>query len=95
MLVVLFWSVIFPMLYIGVGGYSFSKIQGALKPKCRYHESNCDATCGHSVLAGFSVPAWPVILPMLAGALLGNEQVRRDRQIAKAEHKARLKEITL
>lgn len=76
------------MAYFMVGGMAYSRIQITGKERCRY--SGHDLDCGHTWLAGISVAAWPITLPIFAGIFLGEreskDERRRQRELAEARH---------
>lgn len=83
--------------YLTTGGYSYAAIQSRLKPKCTSRYSCGDH--GHDIVAGLSVIAWPAVLPICLGVMMGNRspvdraQRKRAREIENAKHKAELARI--
>lgn len=87
-------------VYFCAGGFSYTIVQNYSRPRCRWQPSNCDAGCGHSIVAGFSVMLWPFILPGLLGVMFGfrskrpsRPERRRQVEIAEAKHQVELARI--
>lgn len=70
--------------YSTMGGAVGARVQTVGSRKCRYSEH--DSECAHWWLAGVSMLFWPVLLPIMLGYILGqNDKTVRDRKRAARE----------